>query len=315
MGLELHLKERPGSSPRPLRRIVITVLLFSLAALSTTLAGNITINAGESVEFGTGVSLTTTCDDEITLTSNVSFSNQSQSDGDFHLSGFRVSDIDVDSCSNVNFTIRAFESGTSAPLNLIGSINRIVVSTSDTSTSFVITEPDSGVTLSDINYYTTQGSFTVTFDSPELESFEIRKFTVEVDGPSIEKSTTTPQSRYLTNFDASPHYYVSGLGGFAVIHPDGYVCGVIVGNDYFSQNDRTMTSEFMGCPIGSRIILQTKPSPTGNVAGWHGRDVLYDSNTSQFTLASGTKIFRGIANDLDGRIWDTGSGTTLNLAP
>lgn len=105
----------------------------------------------------------------------------------------------------------------------------------------------------------------------------------------------------------------NGLGGYAVIHPDGYVCGVIVGNDYFSGNDRTMTSEYMGCPIGSRIIFQTKPSPTGNVAGWHGRDVTYSNGV--FRLASGTTIQNGIATDPNGRVWDTGSGETITPAP
>lgn len=105
----------------------------------------------------------------------------------------------------------------------------------------------------------------------------------------------------------------NGLGGYAVIHPDGHVCGVIVGNDYFSGNDRTMTSEYMGCPIGSRIIFQTKPSPTGNVAGWHGIDVTYSNGV--FRLASGTTIQNGIATDPNGRVWDTGSGETITPAP
>ena len=105
----------------------------------------------------------------------------------------------------------------------------------------------------------------------------------------------------------------NGLGGYAVIHPDGYVCGVIVGNDYFAGNNRTMTSEYMGCPIGSPIIFQTKPSPTGNVAGWHGRDVTYSNGV--FRLASGTTIRDGIATDPNGRVWDTGSGETITPAP
>jgi hypothetical protein len=33
-----------------------------------------------------------------------------------------------------------------------------------------------------------------------------------------------------------------------------------------------------------------------------------------FTISGGTTIYRGVATDLSGRIWDTGSGLTLNLA-
>ena len=104
-----------------------------------------------------------------------------------------------------------------------------------------------------------------------------------------------------------------GLGGYAVIHPDGHVCGVIVGNSYFGNNDRTMTSEYMGCPVGSPIIFQTKPSPTGNVAGWHGSNVTY--NNGVFTITNNGQVAMtisdGIATDSTGRMWDTGSGVTL----
>ena len=107
-----------------------------------------------------------------------------------------------------------------------------------------------------------------------------------------------------------------GLGGYAVIHPDGHVCGVIVGNSYFGNNDRTMTSEYMGCPVGSPIIFQTKPSPTGNVAGWHGSNVTYNSGV--FTITNNGQVAMtisdGIATDSTGRIWDTGSGVTLRAA-
>jgi len=108
-----------------------------------------------------------------------------------------------------------------------------------------------------------------------------------------------------------------GLGGYAVIHPDGHVCGVIVGNSYFGNNDRTMTSEYMGCPVGSPIIFQTKPSPTGNVAGWHGENVTYRNGI--FTITNNGQVAMtisdGIATDSTGRMWDTGSGATLRAAP
>ena len=102
----------------------------------------------------------------------------------------------------------------------------------------------------------------------------------------------------------------TGLGGYAVIHPDGHVCGVIVanGSDPFG-NGGVMTTEYMGCPVGALIIFQTKPSPSGNVAGWHGLDVIYRNGS--FTLSGGTTISNGIATDPNGRVWDTGSGETI----
>ena len=102
----------------------------------------------------------------------------------------------------------------------------------------------------------------------------------------------------------------STLGGYAVVHSDGHVCGVIVAssNDPFG-NGGTMATEYMGCPAGSRLILQTNASSSGNVAGWHGFDVFYFSGV--FVLSNGTTISGGIATDPDGRVWDTGSGVTI----
>jgi len=105
------------------------------------------------------------------------------------------------------------------------------------------------------------------------------------------------------------------LNGYAVVHPTGYVCGVIVGGSYFAGNDKTMTSEYMGCPVGSRIISQTNASPEGNVAGWHGENVTYNQNQFAIKNDSGTvttTIQNGIATDSGGRTWDTGSGACIS---
>ena len=122
------------------------------------------------------------------------------------------------------------------------------------------------------------------------------------------------------------------VGGFAVVHPDGHVCGVIVGRiAYFGGNDRTMTSEFMGCPIGARIILQTRQSETGNVAGTHGDGtngtplVTYEDTSRTFTVSNTSAtsttpvkttvtllIKDGVATDSSGRSFNTGTGVTTN---
>ena len=132
----------------------------------------------------------------------------------------------------------------------------------------------------------------------------------------ISTPSPTPTPTPTPTATPAPLSEPRGLGGYAVIHPDGHVCGVIVGNAYFGNNDRTMTSEYMGCPVGSPIIFQTKPSPTGNVAGWHGSNVTYSSGV--FTITNNGQIAMtisdGIATDSTGRMWDTGSGATLRAA-
>ena len=132
----------------------------------------------------------------------------------------------------------------------------------------------------------------------------------------ISTPSPTPTPTPTPTATPAPLSEPRGLGGYAVIHPDGHVCGVIVGNAYFGNNDRTMTSEYMGCPVGSPIIFQTKPSPTGNVAGWHGSNVTYSSGI--FTITNNGQVAMtisdGIATDSTGRMWDTGSGATLRAA-
>jgi hypothetical protein len=124
-------------------------------------------------------------------------------------------------------------------------------------------------------------------------------------GTSSTSSTTTTNNNTTTN----------QLNGYAVVHPTGYVCGVIVGGSYFAGNDKTMTSEYMGCPVGSKIISQTNASPEGNVAGWHGQNVTYNQNQFAIKNDSGTvttTIQNGVATDLNGRTWDTGSGACIS---
>jgi hypothetical protein len=102
----------------------------------------------------------------------------------------------------------------------------------------------------------------------------------------------------------------NGFGGYAVVHPDGHVCGVIVSasNDPFN-NGGVMPNEYMGCPPGSRIVFQSAPSADGNVAGWHGPEVVLSGNT--YTLPGGSTITSGIVSDPNGRTWNSGTGQTI----
>jgi hypothetical protein len=118
--------------------------------------------------------------------------------------------------------------------------------------------------------------------------------------PSSETSTPTPQP--------------GGFGGYAVVDPrDNHVCGVTVSasNDPFN-NGGYIGSEYMGCPSNSRFVFQTFPSESGNVAGWHGADVILTGNT--YSLPGGRTLTNGIVTDPDGRRWNSGTGATISPA-
>jgi hypothetical protein len=123
--------------------------------------------------------------------------------------------------------------------------------------------------------------------------------------------------------------HASGLGGYAVVHPDGHVCGVIVATstDPFG-NGGFMPVEYMGCPAGSRIVFQSAPSESGNVAGTHGDGqngaplVTYEDTTRTFTVSNTptttastqvTMLIKdGVVTDSSGRSFNTGTGISTN---
>jgi hypothetical protein len=130
--------------------------------------------------------------------------------------------------------------------------------------------------------------------------------------PSQETTTSsapTPSPSPTPSSTPAP-VNTNGFGGYAVVHPDGHVCGVIVSNsnDPFN-NGGVMPQEYMGCPSGSRIVFQSAPSESGNVAGWHGENVRLNGDT--YSLPGGSTISGGIVTDTNGRTWNSGTGQTI----
>jgi hypothetical protein len=74
-------------------------------------------------------------------------------------------------------------------------------------------------------------------------------------------------------------------------------------------NGGTMPQEYMGCPAGARIVFQSAPSADGNVAGWHGPEVVLNGNT--YSLPGGSTINGGVVTDPNGRTWNSGTGATI----
>jgi hypothetical protein len=79
----------------------------------------------------------------------------------------------------------------------------------------------------------------------------------------------------------------NGVGGWAVVDPNtGKVAGVIVGTmATYNSNGGRMPGTYMGC-TGCVLRYQTNATADGNVAGWHGPDVSYNSNDQTFSIKS-----------------------------
>ena len=116
------------SAPRPSRgksksaskALFAIVGVVALATLGSTLAGSITINSGQNVEFGQGVSVTASCDVTagITLAPTATFVN-AVGTGTFNLGTIGFSGIDS-TCAGKVFTLKAYDNvAGSEPLTLV----------------------------------------------------------------------------------------------------------------------------------------------------------------------------------------------------
>jgi hypothetical protein len=126
-----------------------------------------------------------------------------------------------------------------------------------------------------------------------------------------ETSTPVPTPTPSVTPTPTPVPQAGGFGGYAVVDPrDNHVCGVVVSasSDPFN-NGGFMSQEYMGCPVGARFVFQTFPSESGNVAGWHGPDVILTGST--YSLPGGSTLTNGIVTDPNGRTWHSGTGATI----
>jgi hypothetical protein len=151
----------------------LAVLL--LLPIGGTMAANITISSGNSVEFGQGVQVLATCAPNVPvyLRPIESFVNASGAGGKHMFSGISLEGIQ-NSCIGYDFLIRAYgETGTAIPLfDVSKSDVRVYQSNSST---FSRSASD-GFTISNQNF----GQFTLTFDTPVSQSTAVYRLTLEV---------------------------------------------------------------------------------------------------------------------------------------
>jgi hypothetical protein len=127
-------------------------------------------------------------------------------------------------------------------------------------------------------------SETATVTSPTPPASDTSTSSTAATSAQIETPTT--------NANPAPVNGLAGVGGWAVIDSSGKVYGVVVcDNSVCGVNGSwggVMPVEYMGCPAGCRLVLQTSADPqTGNVAGWRsqeGTEVIYNSQTNTFAV-------------------------------
>jgi hypothetical protein len=162
----------------PLKRAQSLVVAFSLVLgagyfLQTTLAANISINSGVSVEFGQGIQVTAACSGStpLTLTPMADFANTSGA-GTYKFKSLKLSGIPI-GCIGSDFTFSAFDSSTSTALPIFNSSStKAVVHYS--SGGFIRGVGGTGITVQ-----SGSGEFTITFATPVALSGSVHRVTIE----------------------------------------------------------------------------------------------------------------------------------------
>jgi hypothetical protein len=201
---------RVNSSKRKAPSFLALILLAAGAVffVQSTLAADISVNAGSSVEFGQGMLKIVACSGEsaLTLTPDSNFVNGSGGAGDFYFSAITVAGV-PNSCSGQDFRIRAFGSSGVNPLALFNSTSTDVVVHNDAGT-FRLGAGSRGLSIS-----SGANTFTVAFRVPVAMATSVFKIT-------IESEENTPW------FDSYAIGEV-GPGGGTVFYyePSGFNCG------------------------------------------------------------------------------------------
>ena len=153
--------------------------LIAIPAIGSTLAANITVNAG-SVQFGQGISQAVACDSNVTITPVNQFSNASAA-GSFNLDTITVSGI-ANACSGFKFSLKAFGDTSSTPLTISsgGAITNAIIFTPTISGSCTVAAQASASETDTCAYSSDSNTVQVVLGAGvTLPATSIYKFTLE----------------------------------------------------------------------------------------------------------------------------------------
>ena len=114
--------EEEGSRPKKSRRL-LTIVLASVLAISTTFAASVTLNKGKTLEFGQGLYQITACDQFVSVYLTPSSAIYA-SDGSYTGSGYsnvgniRISGLDPVACAGTTIRVKLYTSGSANPLQI-----------------------------------------------------------------------------------------------------------------------------------------------------------------------------------------------------
>ena len=164
-----------GGSKRKLRGPLVLSALVVMGALflQNTLAANISLGSGTSIEFGQGVQVATACSGStmLTVTPNSTFINSSGA-GAYYLNSVTVSGI-PSSCQGVDFNLSFYDSSTSTALPIFAT-SKTVASVWNNAGTFQVGSGSAEATIT-----SGSGTFTITFPSPVALATSVSRVTLQ----------------------------------------------------------------------------------------------------------------------------------------
>ena len=152
--------------------------LIAIPVIGFTFAAPITVNTGGTIEFGQGVTQSTTCDNAVTVTPTALFNNAAGATNTaFILKTIKVEGIDA-ACNEKTFTIKVYDNASANPLT-IASVTAPAVATA---VSVVFDDAGSGMAPVATTNATVSAqsstSFTITL-ATTVSAADVFKITVE----------------------------------------------------------------------------------------------------------------------------------------
>ena len=293
---------------------IIAFLLFLVGGtylVQTTLAANISLNAGSPLEFGQGISATTACSGStnLTITPNSRFINSSGA-GAFYFSSVTVANI-PSSCNGKDFIINAYDNANGSPLALFNSTSTRAVVYSNAGTF----EPGTGTFLG-ASVTSGSGTFTITFTNPVALSGSVFRVTLQsaahVESASLGVNwvlgTVAAQNTWQgITYGNGIFVAVSGNGGNRVMtSEDGF--------NWTARNSDT-SNALRSITYGNGLFVAVAyTGASGRVLTssdgitWTSRNAA--ANNTWYSITFGNGLFVAVASDGDNRVMTSPEGIT-----
>lgn len=250
------------NSRKSLKAFLGVGLLVAAVTVASTLAANININSGP-VEFGQGVAQTTACDDSIIVTPNTSFVNGPMPSASpspsstptstpsptptaaFYLETITLSDIDSSEggCEGKYFTIKAYDSSNSSPLEFYEGTSSLVFYDSGNAFS----SSQSGMHVG----FEIASEVSIYIHSPSLSASDVYKITVETsDSPTLLQYVSAASCDFdsiggetETAYNSIAEGLIDGIPGVSLVG-DAEIWGLPAATfESFARDDQAITLE------------------------------------------------------------------------